>query len=215
MQRQRAACQKQKSHARTKSITPGKSASKEGWKPLPQIWQNSNPSPAETVSFNFFSGCISRLTCYCFLEKEEPWRSLRTAETVCPPTLFFLTFHPLLKHVRSEISESPAVLSVPEPPASSPELVLAGATQPLWEPFLLVLSLQHHRRLNSHSNNSAVDESHSLLSAGMIKDEMASLISNEVSAGPLRQSQIGTRKQSWKQGLSQKTQPFVQLIHKA
>lgn len=109
----------------------------------------------------------------------------------CVP-FFFLPFHPLLRHVRSEISESPAILSVPEPPASSPEL--AGATQPLWEPFLLVLSSQHNWRLNSHSNNSAEHESSSLLSAGMIKDEMASLISNEVAAGPLRQPQIGTRK---------------------
>lgn len=96
----------------------------------------------------------------------------------------FSPFHPLLRHVRSEISESPAILSVPEPPASSPEL--AGTIEPLWEPFLLALSSQHNRGLNSHSSNSAVDESSSLLSAGMIKDEMASLSSNEVAAGPLR-----------------------------
>lgn len=150
----------------------------------------------------------------CFLEKEEPWRSLSTAQsqTWIVSLFFFSPFHPLLRHVRSEISESPAVLPVPEPPASSPEL--AGTIQPLREPFLLVLCSQHNRRLNSHSSNSAVDESSSLLSAGMIKDEMASLISNEVAAGPLRQPQIGTRKQSPKQGLSQKTQPFVQLLHK-
>lgn len=131
----------------------------------------------------------------------------------CVPFFFFLPFHSLLRHVRSQISESPAILSVAEPPASSPEL--AGTMQPPREPLLLVLSSQHNRRLNSHSNNSAEDESSSLLSAGMIKDEMALLISNEVAAGPLRQSQIGTRKQSPKQGLSQKTQPFVQLLHKA
>lgn len=151
----------------------------------------------------------------CFLEKEEPWRSLSTvqSQTWIVSLFFFLPFHPLLRHVRSEISESPAILSVPEPPASSPEL--AGTMQPPREPFLLVLSSQHNQGLNSHSKNSAVDESSSLLSAGMIKDEMVLLISNEVAAGALRQSQTGTRKQSPKQGLSQKTQPFVRLLHKA
>lgn len=139
----------------------------------------------------------------CFLQKEEPRRSLSTTQSqTWIVSLFFLPFHPLLRHVRSEISERPAILSVPEPPASSPKL--AGTTQPLQEPFL-VLSSQHNWRLNSHSNNSAVGESSSLLSAAMIKDEMASLISNEVAAGPRRQSQTGTRKQSPKQGLSQKT----------
>lgn len=63
----------------------------------------------------------------------------------CVPFFFILPFHPLLRHVRSEISESPAVLSVPEPPASSSEL--AGTMQPLREPFLLVLTAQSEAKL--------------------------------------------------------------------